>query len=76
MTSFLTPSLSRRAVLQSAAVGAIGISPALRATVYAQGSDLIVTATVRRSELTDLFRTLSWRTRGKRCPRLSVPRAP
>ena len=30
MTAFLTTSLSRRAVLQSAAVGAIGISPALR----------------------------------------------
>ena len=39
LTAFLTTSLSRRAVLQSAAIGAIGISPALRATVYAQGSD-------------------------------------
>ena len=39
MTDFLKPSLSRRAVLQTAAVGAIGISPALRAAVYAAGSD-------------------------------------
>ncbi|OGB30040.1 MAG: nitrate transporter, partial [Burkholderiales bacterium RIFCSPHIGHO2_02_FULL_66_10] len=31
--------LSRRAVLQTAAVGAIGIDPALRAAVYAAGSD-------------------------------------
>ena len=31
--------LSRRTVLQTAAVGALGISPALRAAVYAQGSD-------------------------------------
>jgi nitrate/nitrite transport system substrate-binding protein len=39
MTDFLKTSLSRRAVLQTAAVGAIGINPALRAAVYAQGSD-------------------------------------
>ena len=39
MTELLTPSLTRRNVLQAAAVGAAGISPALRAVVYAQGSD-------------------------------------
>ena len=39
MTELLKPSLSRRSVLQAAAVGAAGISPALRAVVYAQGSD-------------------------------------
>ena len=39
MTELLKPSLSRRSVLQAAAVGAVGISPALRAVVYAQGSD-------------------------------------
>ncbi len=39
MTDFLKTSLSRRAVLQTAAVGAVGINPALRAAVYAQGSD-------------------------------------
>ena len=39
MTDSLLPSLSRRSVLQAAAVGAVGISPALRAAVYAQGSD-------------------------------------
>jgi nitrate/nitrite transport system substrate-binding protein len=39
MTDLLKTSLSRRAVLQSAAVGAVGISPALRSVVYAQGSD-------------------------------------
>jgi nitrate/nitrite transport system substrate-binding protein len=39
MTELLNPSLSRRNVLQAAAVGAVGISPALRAAVYAQGSD-------------------------------------
>ena len=39
MTDFLKPGLSRRAVLQTAAVGAIGINPALRAAVYAAGSD-------------------------------------
>jgi nitrate/nitrite transport system substrate-binding protein len=32
-------SLSRRTVLQAAAVGVAGIDPALRAAVYAQGSD-------------------------------------
>ena len=39
MTDLLKPSISRRAVLQTAAVGAIGISPALRSMVYAAGSD-------------------------------------
>ena len=39
MTDLLKTSLSRRVVLQSAAVGAIGINPALRAAVYAAGSD-------------------------------------
>ncbi|WP_210546903.1 CmpA/NrtA family ABC transporter substrate-binding protein [Rhodoferax sp. PAMC 29310] len=39
MTDLLANSLSRRTVLQSAAVGAIGISPALRSVVYAGGSD-------------------------------------
>ncbi len=39
MTDFLKPGLSRRAVLQTAAVGAVGISPALRSMVYAGGSD-------------------------------------
>ncbi len=39
MTDFLKTSLSRRAVLQTAAVGAVGINPALRAAVHAQGSD-------------------------------------
>jgi len=39
MTDLLKSSLSRRAVLQTAAVGALGISPALRASVYAAGSD-------------------------------------
>jgi nitrate/nitrite transport system substrate-binding protein len=39
MTDLLANSLSRRTVLQSAAVGAIGISPALRSMVYAGGSD-------------------------------------
>ena len=39
MTDLLKPSLSRRNVLQAAAVGAVGISPALRAVAYAQGSD-------------------------------------
>ena len=33
------PSIGRRAVLQAAAVGATGLSPALRAVVHAQGSD-------------------------------------
>ncbi len=39
MTELLKPFLTRRSVLQAAAVGAVGISPALRAVVYAQGSD-------------------------------------
>ncbi len=39
MTDLLQSSLKRRTVLQAAAVGAAGISPALRAVVYAQGSD-------------------------------------
>ncbi len=39
MTDLLKSKLSRRAVLQTATVGAIGINPALRAAVYAQGSD-------------------------------------
>ncbi|SFB72559.1 nitrate/nitrite transport system substrate-binding protein [Polaromonas sp. OV174] len=39
MSHLLKSSLSRRSVLQAAAVGAVGISPALRAAVYAQGSD-------------------------------------
>lgn len=39
MTDLLKTKLSRRAVLQAAAVGAVGIAPALRAAVYAQGSD-------------------------------------
>ncbi len=39
MTNLLTSSLSRRAVLQAAAVGVVGINPALRAAVYAGGSD-------------------------------------
>ena len=39
MTTFLKPSLTRRNVLTAAAVGAVAISPALRAVVYANGSD-------------------------------------
>ena len=39
MNDSLKPGLSRRKVLQAAAVGAIGLDPALRAAVYAQGSD-------------------------------------
>jgi nitrate/nitrite transport system substrate-binding protein len=39
MTNLLNHNLSRRAVLQSAAIGAIGVNPALRAAVYAAGSD-------------------------------------
>lgn len=39
MTDLLKPSLSRRAVLQTTAVGVAGISPALRSVVYAAGSD-------------------------------------
>ena len=39
MTDFLKTSLSRRTVLQAAAVGAAGVSPALRSVVHAAGSD-------------------------------------
>ena len=39
MPDLLNAKLSRRAVLQTAAVGAVGIDPALRAAVYASGSD-------------------------------------
>jgi nitrate/nitrite transport system substrate-binding protein len=39
MNDLLKAKLSRRVVLQSAAVGAVGLSPALRSTVHAQGSD-------------------------------------
>ncbi len=39
MTDLLTTRLSRRRVLQAAAIGAVGIDPALRAAVWAQGSD-------------------------------------
>ncbi len=39
MTDLLKTKLSRRSVLQAAAVGATGVSPALRSVVYAQGSD-------------------------------------
>jgi len=39
MTNLLKTKLSRRAVLQAAAVGAFGVDPALRAAVYAGGSD-------------------------------------
>jgi nitrate/nitrite transport system substrate-binding protein len=39
MTDLLNHKLSRRNVLQTAAVGAIGITPALRSAVYAGGSD-------------------------------------
>jgi nitrate/nitrite transport system substrate-binding protein len=39
MTDLLKTKLSRRSVLQAAAVGAAGVSPALRTAVYAQGSD-------------------------------------
>ena len=39
MPDLLQAKLSRRTVLQSAAVGAVGIDPALRAAVYAAGSD-------------------------------------
>ena len=39
MTDLLKTKLSRRRVLQAAAVGAAGIDPALRALAYAQGSD-------------------------------------
>jgi nitrate/nitrite transport system substrate-binding protein len=39
MTDLLKTKLSRRSVLQAATVGAVGLSPALRSVVYAQGSD-------------------------------------
>jgi nitrate/nitrite transport system substrate-binding protein len=39
MTDSLTTRLSRRRVLQAAAIGAVGIDPALRAAVWAAGSD-------------------------------------
>ncbi|MBI5276069.1 MAG: ABC transporter substrate-binding protein [Burkholderiales bacterium] len=39
MTDLLKSRLTRRTVLQAAAAGAVGISPALRSAVYAQGSD-------------------------------------
>ena len=39
MTDLLLNHLSRRRVLQSAALGAVGITPALRSAVYAAGSD-------------------------------------
>ena len=39
MTDLLKTNISRRAILQTAAIGAIGIDPALRAAVYAAGSD-------------------------------------
>ncbi len=39
MTDLLKSKLTRRTILHTAAVGAVGISPALRAMVYAQGSD-------------------------------------
>ena len=39
MTDILKTSFNRRTVLQAAAVGAAGISPALRSVVYAGGSD-------------------------------------
>ena len=38
-TPFASSSMDRRTVLQAAAVGAVGITPALRAAVYAAGSD-------------------------------------
>ncbi|MRD47853.1 CmpA/NrtA family ABC transporter substrate-binding protein [Caenimonas koreensis] len=39
MTDLLKTKLSRRSVLQAAAVGVTGVSPALRSAVWAQGSD-------------------------------------
>jgi len=39
MTDLLRSKLSRRAVLQAAAVGAVGATPALRTAVHAAGSD-------------------------------------
>ena len=39
MSQFLEKTMTRRNILQAAAVGAIGVDPAFRAAVYAQGSD-------------------------------------
>ena len=39
MTDLLKTSLNRRTVLQAATVGAVGVTPALRALVHAAGSD-------------------------------------
>ena len=39
MSELLETPMSRRNVLQAAAASALTIAPALRATVYAQGSD-------------------------------------
>ena len=39
MSDLLKTKLSRRRVLQAAAVGAAGIDPALRALAYAQGAE-------------------------------------
>jgi nitrate/nitrite transport system substrate-binding protein len=39
MTDILETPMSRRNVLQAATAGALTIAPALRAAVYAQGSD-------------------------------------
>jgi len=39
MTDLLKTKLSRRKILQAAALGAVGLDPALRAAVWAQGSD-------------------------------------
>ena len=39
MTKLLETPMSRRNILQAATVGALTIAPALRAAVYAQGSD-------------------------------------
>ena len=39
MTDLLRTKLSRRSVLQAAAVGAVGVSPALRSAAWAAGSD-------------------------------------
>ena len=39
MNDLLKPKLSRRRILQAAAAGAVGLDPALRAAVWAQGSD-------------------------------------
>jgi hypothetical protein len=39
MTKLLETPMSRRNILQAATAGALTIAPALRAAVYAQGSD-------------------------------------